>query len=177
MVLVMMMWAGCRTDDPIRPVYESDSVREEAVFATVASLDYGAVAAAYGSLDSLSYRLRTTTTERDDAGQILVAGEENRRSIYIRVKRTQPVAMLSQVMRSSRVPLILKEDLRLEESPEDARWSKEFDEAKVMALRGAWRMAAERFQQLAEKAPTSPAILPEYTYNTVPGIMPTDAVT
>jgi len=30
----------------------------------------------------------------DDVGQILVAGNESRRSIYVRVKRTQPVAML-----------------------------------------------------------------------------------
>ncbi|MCA9124688.1 MAG: PSD1 domain-containing protein [Planctomycetaceae bacterium] len=30
----------------------------------------------------------------DDAGQVLVDGDETRRSIYVRVKRTQPVAML-----------------------------------------------------------------------------------
>ena len=30
----------------------------------------------------------------DDAGQIIVDGDESRRSIYVRVKRTQPVAML-----------------------------------------------------------------------------------
>ena len=30
----------------------------------------------------------------DDAGQVLVDGNENRRSVYVRVKRTQPVALL-----------------------------------------------------------------------------------
>jgi len=30
--------------------------------------------------------------KEDDVGQILVAGDESRRSIYVRVKRTQPVA-------------------------------------------------------------------------------------
>jgi hypothetical protein len=30
----------------------------------------------------------------DDAGQVIVDGDESRRSIYVRVKRTQPVAML-----------------------------------------------------------------------------------
>ncbi|NNE48525.1 MAG: hypothetical protein HKN37_17870 [Rhodothermales bacterium] len=73
MTLVMMISAGCRADRPGRPTPESDFTRETAVFATVASLDYGAAAAAYGSLDSLFYRLRTTTTERDEAGQMLAS--------------------------------------------------------------------------------------------------------
>lgn len=73
MTLVMMMWAGCRADGPGRPISESDFARETAVFATVASLDYGAAATAYRNLDTLSYRLQTATTERDEAGQILAS--------------------------------------------------------------------------------------------------------
>jgi hypothetical protein len=32
--------------------------------------------------------------KEDDAGQIVVAGEQTRRSLYVRVRRSQPVAML-----------------------------------------------------------------------------------
>jgi hypothetical protein len=73
MALVMLMWAGCRSGDSGRPISEADFERETAVFATVASLDYGAAATAYGNLDALSYRLRTATRERDEAGHILAS--------------------------------------------------------------------------------------------------------
>lgn len=70
-----------------------------------------------------------------------------------------PLELLTGINSSPAIPLLLKQDFNLEESPADALWKKSFDEIVAISHEGAWLLAAERLAELADKAGRWPAIL------------------
>ena len=64
----------------------------------------------------------------------------------------RPLQLLMRVLNSPQVPLLLKEDPVWQRAPEGAAWRGEFDQALGLALRGAWRGAANRFRALLNQA-------------------------
>ena len=71
---------------------------------------------------------------------------------------TRPVSLLMRILNSPQVPLIMKEDPAWAPPPEGVAWKSEFEEALMLALRGAWRAGADRFRKLADKAGDHAAI-------------------
>lgn len=69
-----------------------------------------------------------------------------------------PMEYLSQLNRSSAVPLILKDDPALAEAAADAPWKEAFDAAMAPVRRGHWLEGSEKLAELAEQYPESPDI-------------------
>ncbi|MFP6665825.1 MAG: hypothetical protein VB876_00840 [Pirellulales bacterium] len=66
--------------------------------------------------------------------------------------------LLLPAMRAREVPVILKDEYLLSDAPSDAKWEKQFVEARATANGGQWRLAADQLEKLAEKASDAPAI-------------------
>ena len=74
-------------------------------------------------------------------------------------KDERAMNMVMQLNSAREVPLPLKLDLRYEPCPADAAWRGEFTAAMKCAERGAWQLAFDQLQSLAEKAQNQPPIL------------------
>jgi Flp pilus assembly protein TadD len=72
---------------------------------------------------------------------------------------TRSAALLMRLHSLPEVPVLLKEDLSLDERPDDVPWGKAYDEAVELAERGAWLAAAERLTKLAEQHGSQPTLL------------------
>jgi len=73
----------------------------------------------------------------------------------------QDERVLSTLMRlsaSPRIPLLLKDDPKLPAAPEGFPWKDRLAEATAPVVRGAWLVAVDKLQSLAEVAPDSPAV-------------------
>ncbi|MCH7729109.1 MAG: tetratricopeptide repeat protein, partial [Planctomycetes bacterium] len=67
--------------------------------------------------------------------------------------------LLMQIHSSPRIPLLMKQDIKIAERPSDVPWADAFDEAINNVSRGAWLRATEQLVALANDAPNEPAIL------------------
>lgn len=70
----------------------------------------------------------------------------------------RPVQLLMRLNGSASVPLLAKQDLPLLPPPNDALWKSSFTTALEPAMRGAWRLAADRLTELAAEVGDWPAI-------------------
>jgi hypothetical protein len=70
----------------------------------------------------------------------------------------RPLQLLMRLNGSPSVPLLAKQDLPLLPAPDDALWKGSFATAMEPAMRGAWRLAADRLTELAAKVGEWPAI-------------------
>lgn len=69
-----------------------------------------------------------------------------------------PAEMINRLNQSTVIPLLVKDDPLLAESPDDATWKQTFDEAITEVPRGLWAPAAAKLAALAERVDDSPAI-------------------
>jgi hypothetical protein len=70
----------------------------------------------------------------------------------------RPLQLLMRLNGTPSVPLLAKQDLPLLPPPDDALWKDSFITALEPAMRGAWRLAADRLTELAAKVGDWPAI-------------------
>ncbi len=73
-------------------------------------------------------------------------------------KDQRPLQLLMRVNNSPSVPLVVKQDMPLLPAPDDALWKSSFNAAMEPALRGAWRLAADKLTALAGQVGDWPAI-------------------
>jgi tetratricopeptide (TPR) repeat protein len=69
-----------------------------------------------------------------------------------------PMEALSQLNRSSAIPLLLKDDPPLAEAPAEAPWKAAFDDAMASVRRGYWLEGCEKLLPVAEQHPEAPEI-------------------
>jgi tetratricopeptide (TPR) repeat protein len=69
-----------------------------------------------------------------------------------------PARMLTSLIASSAIPLLLKQEPALADSPADVPWKAEFDEALALAVQLRWAEAATRLTALAERTGDSPEV-------------------
>jgi hypothetical protein len=73
-------------------------------------------------------------------------------------KDERPATVLFSLQSDPSLPLLLKEEPELAPPPEGAPWKFEFDVAYQRAVRGDWKVAAEKFTALAPLAGQAPAL-------------------
>jgi hypothetical protein len=73
-------------------------------------------------------------------------------------KDQRPLQLLMRINNSPSVPLLAKQDMPLLPAPDDALWKASFNAAMEPALRGAWRLSADRLSELAFKVGDWPTI-------------------
>jgi hypothetical protein len=66
--------------------------------------------------------------------------------------------MLTDLLRSPAVPLLLKEDSRFSQPPENAPWADRFSQAVSPMMYGDWRTTEANLAALASEVPDSPVI-------------------
>lgn len=65
-----------------------------------------------------------------------------------------------QLQSLTQVPLLIRDDyMREEEPPEDAPWAAGYREAFALILRGQWRKACSKFEELHAEFPDEPSLL------------------
>ena len=71
----------------------------------------------------------------------------------------QAATMLSQITSSADLPLLLRDQWHLAETPEvEADWKEDFAKAHLAAMQGRWSEALDQFEALAEKAAERPEL-------------------
>ena len=70
-----------------------------------------------------------------------------------------PLELLFRANQLQDLSLLLKQHYHLSESPPEAPWRTDFDDAYTVASHGAWEMALKRFEALAEHTAGRPPIL------------------
>jgi hypothetical protein len=73
-------------------------------------------------------------------------------------KDNRPLELLGRINSSPRLPILVKQDIPLEQPPEDALWKKSFTSALEPALHGSWRRAAANLSGLTIKVGDWPTI-------------------
>ena len=73
-------------------------------------------------------------------------------------KDKHPLELLGRINSSPRLPILVKQDIPLEQPPEDALWKKSFTSALEPALHGSWRRAAANLSGLTIKVGDWPTI-------------------
>lgn len=66
---------------------------------------------------------------------------------------------LEELNHAPEMPVVLKQDFRLSDCPENVRWKGEFEAAMKSAARGAWLAACENLQALDQKVPDQLAVV------------------
>lgn len=64
----------------------------------------------------------------------------------------RPLQLLMRVESTPGVPVLLKDGANYADPPDDAPWKKGFEDALMLAARGQWRKAAERWQSITAQA-------------------------
>jgi len=71
---------------------------------------------------------------------------------------TRAVELLMQLLLNREIPLLLKDEMRLEDCPDDARWKARFHEAMSDVGRGNWLRAESTFRDLVNVSHDAPAV-------------------
>jgi len=71
----------------------------------------------------------------------------------------QATMKMLQFMQNPDYPLLLKQRLPIPTAPEDAPWNEAYDNAQVLARRGAWMAALDIMEDLLEDAPGETVLL------------------
>lgn len=57
------------------------------------------------------------------------------------------------------VPVLLKDDLKIDDRPQDVAWGEDYDEAVRLSRQGIWLAAVEKLVELSQQYPSEPALL------------------
>lgn len=80
--------------------------------------------------------------------QVSITGDSNR----------APLSMVMQILSSPEVPMLLKQEPTYATCPRGAAWARQFYEAMTACQRGAWQIAADKLNALAQRNPQEPSI-------------------
>ncbi|MEK6246837.1 MAG: hypothetical protein N2C12_01575, partial [Planctomycetales bacterium] len=69
------------------------------------------------------------------------------------------MSLLAPIMRSTEIPLLLRDEHHLAKAPEGAAYQAEMAEVQNLAMRGAWQLAVDRLSELAKQHADAPEIL------------------
>jgi len=72
---------------------------------------------------------------------------------------TRSAAMLMRLHSLPDIPVLLKEDLSIDDRPDEVPWADAYDEAAELAVRGAWLAAAEQLAEISARNPDEPTLL------------------